>query len=101
MSKNKYTGDVAYYATIMALIEAARSCCYMQPKSNVLVLKSLDLLQQMVIDETTPEVRNRLSGRQFSALMQNFILNCGLNTMTVLQLISRYEKECEKNSQSC
>lgn len=96
MEKNRYTGDVAYYATMMALSTAMKSAAIMPAKPNPLIRKSIDMLQEIVISSVPADIRTRLSSPEFALLMQNFVAGCGLNTMTVLQLVKKFENECEK-----
>lgn len=100
MEKNRYTGDVAYYATMMALTAAMKSAAIMLTKPNPLIGKSVDLLQGMVISSVPADVRSRLSSPEFALLMQNFVAGCGLNSMTVLQLVKKFENECAANKHS-
>ena len=110
MEKNRYTGDVAYYATMMALSTAMKSAAIMLAKPNpligksidmLLIGKSIDMLQEIVVSSVPADVRTRLSSPEFALLMQNFIAGCGLNTMTVLQLVKKFENECAANKHCC
>lgn len=101
MKGNKYTGDVAYYATMMALTTAMKSADIMLTKPNYLIGKSIDLLREMVVSSVPADVRMRLSSPEFALLMQNFVAGCGLNVMTVLQLVKKFENECAANKHSC
>lgn len=101
MEKNRYTGDVAYYATMMALSTAMKSAAIMLAKPNPLIGKSIDMLQEIVVSSVPADVRTRLSSPEFALLMQNFIAGCGLNTMTVLQLVKKFENECAANKHCC
>lgn len=101
MKENKYTGDVAYYATMMALTTAMKSAAIMLTKPNPLIGKSIDMLQEIVVSSSPADVRTRLSSPDFALLMQNFIAGCGLNTMTVLQLIKKFENECAASKHYC
>lgn len=94
MKENKYTGDVAYYATMMALSTAMKSADIMLTKPNHLIGKSIEMLQEIVVSSVPADVRSRLSSPEFALLMQNFVAGCGLNTMTVLQLVKKFENEC-------
>lgn len=94
MKENKYTGDVAYYATMMALYTAMKSADIMLTKPNHLIGKSIEMLQEIVVSSVPADVRSRLSSPEFALLMQNFVAGCGLNTMTVLQLVKKFENEC-------
>lgn len=100
MEKNRYTGDVAYYATMMALSTAMKSAAIMMTKPNPLIGKSIDMLQEIVVSSVPTDVRTRLSSPEFALLMQNFVAGCGLNTMTVLQLVKKFENECAANKHS-
>lgn len=100
MKENKYTGDVAYYATMMALIAAMKSADIMLTKPDPLIGKSIDLLREMVVSSVPADVRAHLSSPEFALLMQNFVAGCGLNTMTVLQLVKKFENECAANKHS-
>ena len=97
MKENKYTGDVAFYATMMALTTAMKSAAIMLTKPNPLIGKSIDMLQEIVMSSVPADVRTRLSSPEFALLMQNFVAGCGLNTMTVLQLVKKFENECTAN----
>ena len=101
MEKNRYTGDVAYYATMMALTTAMKSAAIMQTKPNPLIGKSIELLQEMVVSSVPADVRTRLSSPEFALLMQNFVAGCGLNAMTVLQLVKKFENECAASKHFC
>lgn len=96
MTQNKYTRDVAFYATMQALTAAMKSAAIMLKKPNPLIRKSVDLLQEIIISSVHADVRTRLSSPEFALLMQNFVAGCGINTMTVLQLVKKFENECEK-----
>lgn len=100
MKDNKYTGEVAYYATMMALTEAMKAANIMLPKPNPLIGKSIEMLQDIAFSCVHENVKLRLSSPAFALLMQNFVAGCGLNTMTVLQLVKKFENECEKNKRS-
>lgn len=100
MKENKYTGDVAYYATMMALIAAMKSTNIMLTKPNPLIGKSIDMLQEIAFSCINENAKQRLSSPEFALLMQNYIAGCGLNTMTVLQLIKKFENECAANKHS-
>lgn len=100
MKKNSYAGDVAYYATMMALTSAMKSAAIMPAKPNPLIGKSIEMLQEIVISSVPADVRTRLSSPEFTLLMQNFVAGCGLNTMTVLQLIKKFESECAASKHS-
>ena len=100
MEKNRYTGDVAYYATMMALSTAMKSAAIMLAKPNPLIGKSIEMLQEIVISSVPADVSARLSSPEFALLMQNFVAGCGLNTMTVLQLVKKFENECAANKHS-
>lgn len=101
MKENKYTGDVAYYATMMALTEAMKSANIMLTRPNPLIGKSVEMLQDIALSGMPADIRARLQAQGFLTLMTNFVANCGINTMTVLQLVKKFENECAKNSRYC
>ncbi len=101
MEKNRYTGDVAYYATMLALTTAMKSANIMLTKPSPLIEKSVDMLREIAFSCIDENAKQRLSSPEFALLMQNFIAGCGLNTMTVLQLVKKFENECAANKHCC
>lgn len=101
MKENKYSGDVACFATMSALAEALGSADIMLSKPSPLIGKSIEMLQEIAFSAVPANVRDRLSSPTFALLMQNFIANCGLNTMTVLQFVEKFDNECEKSKNCC
>lgn len=100
MGKNSYAGDVAYYATMMALTTVMKSAAIMLTRPNPLIGKSIEMLQEIVISSVPAGIRKNLSSPEFTLLMQNFVAGCGLNTTTVLQLIKKFESECAASRHS-
>lgn len=100
MKENKYTGDVAYYATMMALIEAMRAVTMLTAKPNAIILKSLEVLEEMSIASAPIALKMRCSDKTFRTMLQLYIDKCGLCPTTVLQLLKKYEQTCAQGSQS-
>lgn len=101
MNENKYNGDVAYYATMMALIEAMRAATMLTAKPNPIILKSLEVLEEMSIASAPIALKMRCSDKTFRTMLQIYIDKCGLCPTSVLQLLKKYEQTCAQNNHSC
>ncbi len=91
MAKSKYTGDVAFYATMMTLTEAMKAANYMATRPNKTITDFLGILQRLTEDAVPAAVRARCCSHTFKAAMQNYVAECGLCTMGVLQLLKKIE----------
>lgn len=92
MEKTKYTGELAQYATMMALTEAMKATNYLTPHPNRLITDFLDMLQRLTIEVAPLDVRRRCSSATFAAMMQAYVAECGLSHVEVLKRLKAYER---------
>ena len=91
MTQNKYTGDVATYATMQALTDAMRLTLLKLRKQDKLIFDFLDMLQQLTVDRAPSEIRRRIDTPVFRSWMQQYVNDCGLSTVTILSALKRIE----------
>lgn len=91
MRESKYTGEVAYYATMMALTTAMEAATYMVKRPNPTTTDLIRLLQRLTTESMPPSVAARCSSAKFKKMMQQYITECGLCVPSVLQLLKQYE----------
>lgn len=91
MKESRYTGEVAYYATMMALTTAMEAATYMVKRPNPTTTDLIRLLQRLTTESMPPSVAARCTAPAFRAMMQQYVTECGLCVPSVLQLLKKYE----------
>lgn len=101
MEQNKYTGDLAAALSMLSLISAMRSIDIMQKKPDMMLQRLLMAVEQRV-NERAPEEALKVWGNpMFREIMREFVGQCGLTTMAVLQVYKKFDNECQRNKNVC
>lgn len=101
MIQNKYTGEMAFALSMMSLVSAMHSAQLMQQKPDKVTISMLEALSQRV-KERAPQVAIDVWGNpMFREIMREFLGQCGLTTMAVLQVYKKFDNECQRNKNVC
>lgn len=101
MTQNKYTGEMAFALSMMSLISAMHSAQLMQQKTDKLAMSMLETLDQRVKERAPKEALEVWGNPMFREIMREFIGQCGLTTIAVLQVYKKFENECKRNKNVC
>lgn len=101
MTQNKYTGEMAFTLSMMSLISAMHSAQLMQQKPDKLAMSMLETLGQRVKERAPQEAIEVWNNAMFREIMREFVGQCGLTTMAVLQIYKKFENECKRNKNVC
>lgn len=90
------TGDVAYYATMIELVGAIKSCNIMLSKPNKMHERLVELLQDSIMESAPYDVKQMMMQPEYRAAMSELRGYCGLSVMSVLQCLNRCERGMQK-----
>ena len=91
MAQNRYTGELAYYATMVTLVSAMQSCNIMVRRPSKTIARLASLLQTALIETAPPDVAKSLSDPELMKVLRDHIDREGLTVMSVLQCIKKYD----------
>lgn len=91
MAANRYTGELAYYATMVTLVSAMQSCNVMVRRPSKTIAQLASLLQTALIETAPPDIAKNLSDPELMGVLRDHIDREGLTVMSVLQCIKRYD----------
>lgn len=91
MAANRYTGDLAYYATMVTLVSAMQACNVMVRRPSKTVAQLSSLLQTALVETAPPDVAKALSDTELMRVLRDHIDREGLTVMSVLQCIKKYD----------
>lgn len=91
MAANRYTGELACYATMVTLVSAMQSCNVMVRRPSKTVAQLSSLLQTALIETAPPDVAKALADPELMRVLRDHIDREGLTVMSVLQCIKRYD----------
>ena len=91
MTQNRYTGELAYYATMVTLVSAMQSCNVMVRRPSKTIAQLAGLLQTALIETAPPDIAKALSDPELMRVLRDHIDREGLTVMSVLQCIKRYD----------
>ena len=92
MAANRYTGELAYYATMVTLVSAMQSCNIMVRRPSKTIAELAKLLQTALIETAPPDIAKSLSDPALMQVLRDHIDREGLTVMSVLQCIKRYDE---------
>lgn len=101
MEQNKYTGELAGALSMMSLVSAMGTANIMQKKPDLMLEKLLLAVGQRVKERAPKEALEVWGNPMFREIMREFIGQCGLTTMAVLQVYKKFENECKRNKNVC
>lgn len=101
MEQNKYTGEMAFALSMMSLVSAMYSSQVMQTKPDKVTISMLEALGQRVKERAPQKAVEVWENPMFREIMREFIGQCGLTTMAVLQVYKKFENECKRNKNVC
>lgn len=101
MAANRYTGDLAYYATMVTLVSAMQSCNVMVRRPSKTIAQLASLLQTALIETAPPDVAKALSDPELMRVLRDHIDRDGLTVMSVLQCIKKYDTGKRSLSGAC
>lgn len=101
MTQNKYTGEMAFALSMMSLVSAMHSAQMMQTKPDKVTISMLEALGQRVKERAQQEAIEVWGNPMFREIMREFIGQCGLTTMAVLQVYKKFDNECQRNKNVC
>lgn len=101
MEQNKYTGELAGALSMLSLVSAMGSANIMQKKPDLMLEKLLLAVGQRVKERAPKEALEVWGNPMFREIMREFIGQCGLTTMAVLQVYKKFENECKHNKNVC
>ena len=101
MAQNKYTGELAFALSMMSLVSAMYSAQVMQQKPDKVTMSMLEAIGQRVRERAPQEAIEVWGTPMFREIMREFIGQCGLTTMAVLQVYKKFENECQRNKNVC
>lgn len=91
MAANRYTGELAYYATMVTLVSAMQSCNVMVRRPSKTIAQLAGLLQTALIETAPPDVARAISDPELMRVLRDHIDREGLTVMSVLQCIKKYD----------
>lgn len=101
MTRNKYTGEMAFALSMMTLVTAMGGSNLMQ-KNPDLMLEKLLLAVGLRVKETAPkEALEVWEDPVFREIMREIVIQCGLTAMSVLQVYKKVENGCRRNRNVC
>ena len=101
MITNRYTGELAYYATMVTLVSAMQSCNIMTRRPSKTIAQLATIMQTALIETAPPEVAKALGDPELMKVLRDHIEREGLTVMSVLQCIKRYDKGKAKLNGAC
>lgn len=101
MEQNKYTGELAGALSMLSLVSAMGTANIMQKKPDLMLEKLLLAVGQRVKERAPKEALDIWGNPMFREIMREFIGQCGLTTMAVLQVYKKFENECKRNKNVC
>ena len=101
MEQNKYTGELAAALSMLSLISAMRSVDIMQKKPDMMLQRLLLAVEQRVNERAPEEALKVWSSPMFREIMREFVGQCGLTTMAVLQIYKKFDNECQRSKNVC
>ena len=87
--------------SMMSLISAMHSAQLMQAKPDRVIMSMLEAVGQRVRERAPQEAIEVWENPMFREIMREFIGQCGLTTMAVLQVYKKFENECQRNKNVC
>lgn len=97
MVQNKYTGEMAAALSMMSLVSAMYSAQVMQAKPDKVTLSMLEAIGQRVKERAPQGAVEVWENPMFREIMREFVGQCGLTTMAVLQVYKKFDNECQRN----
>lgn len=101
MMQNKYTGEMAFALSMMSLVSAMGASNIMQKKPDLMLEKLLLAVGQRVKETAPKEALEVWENPMFREIMREFVGQCGMTTMSVLQVYKKFENECQRNKNAC
>ena len=101
MVQNRYTGELAYYATMVTLVSAMQSCNVMVRRPSKTIAQLASLLQTALIETAPPEIARSLADPELMKVLRDHIDREGLTVMSVLQCIKKYDTGKRSLSSVC
>lgn len=101
MVQNKYTGEMAFALSMLSLVSAMGSANIMQKKPDMMLEKLLLAVGQRIKEQAPKEALEVWENPMFREIMREFVGQCGLTTMAVLQVYKKFENECRWNKNVC
>jgi hypothetical protein len=101
MEQNKYTGELAGALSMLSLVSAMGTANIMQKKPDLMLEKLLLAVGQRVKERAPKEALEVWGNPMFREIMREFIGQCGLTTMAVLQVYKKFDNECKRNKNVC
>lgn len=101
MEQNKYTGELAGALSMLSLVSAMGTANIMQKKPDLMLEKLLLAVGQRVKERAPKEALEVWGNPMFREIMREFIGQCGLTTMAVLQVYKKFDNECRRNKNVC
>lgn len=101
MEQNKYTGELAGTLSMLSLVSAMGTANIMQKKPDLMLEKLLLAVGQRVKERAPKEALDVWGNPMFREIMREFIGQCGLTTMAVLQVYKKFDNECKRNKNVC
>ena len=91
MAANRYTGDLAYYATMVVLVSAMQSCNVMVRRPSKTIAQLAGLLQTVLIETAPADVAKAISDPELMHVLRDHVDREGLTVMSVLQCIKKFD----------
>lgn len=101
MAANRYTGDLAYYATMITLVSAMQSCNIMVSRPSKTIAQLVGILHTSLMETAPREIQRDLGDEALRAVLRDHIDRNGLTVMSVLQCIRQYDKGKESLKGAC
>lgn len=101
MTQNKYTGEMAFALSMMSLVSAMHSAQLTQAKPDKVTMSMLEAIGQRVKERAPQEAVEVWGNPMFREIMREFVSQCGLTTMAVLQVYKKFDNECRSNKNVC
>lgn len=101
MAANRYTGDLAYYATMITLVSAMQSCNIMVSRPSKTIAQLVNILHTSLMETAPKEVQQALGDEALRAVLRDHIDKNGLTVMSVLQCIRQYDKGKQSLKGAC
>ncbi len=86
---------------MLSLVSAMGTANIMQKKPDLMLEKLLLAVGQRVKERAPKEALEVWGNPMFREIMREFIGQCGLTTMAVLQVYKKFDNECKRNKNVC
>lgn len=99
--ENKNTGEMASALSLLSLVSAMSTANLMQRKPDLMLDTLLFAVGHRIKEKAPKEALEVWGNPMFREIMREFVGQCGLTTMAVLQVYKKFENGCKESKSIC